>query len=223
MNLMKLGVIALGFSMASTVWADGVAQVKSGDGKATMTIEYKDQTKVRMNVPDDDKGYMLVSGGNAYTVADIQGQTMVMDMRKMARMAKSMGAQTDDEDDLFELELVEIKDTGQTEQIAGYKGHVHQMKWRDRDGEHTSEVVLSDNPEVVDFSNSWMYMAETMAKVIAEKGLNKNSIGEYLRKNNQGILRLGDEFVVISIKSGSLPAARFEVPKSTFKMPSFGG
>ncbi len=209
---------------SSTLLADGVAVIQSvGSKKAGATVEYKDGDKVRMLSPESNKGYMLVRDGHVYTVANIQGQVMVMDMEKMARMARSMGADSGDDDDVFKFELIDISDTGKTEQIAGYTGKVYRMKWRDKDGVKTSEVVLSNDPDVVEFSHAWMYMAGVMTKIVSRQDLSKNSIGEYLQQKNLGMLRLGKDFLVRSIKPGPLPAERFIVPRSTFKMPSFGG
>ncbi|WP_456374893.1 hypothetical protein [Thiolapillus sp.] len=210
--------VALLFVLPSA-FAAGVATFSAGSGKnsETMVVEYDDRGNVRMNMPAsaEGTGYMLARDGKVWMVMNMQGQVMVMDMAKMAAMAGPGG------NDAMQQEFVSAKASGKKETVAGYRGEIYELKWKDKNGVHTAEAVLSKEPAVVEYSNAWMKFAENMAKSMGKK--TQNSIGHYLAKQGLGMLRMGDDFRVISIKPGSVNAQDFVLPKATMQMPMFGG
>jgi hypothetical protein len=214
----KLLAVVCIFAMPS-VFAAGIAELAtgSGQGSETMVIEYDDQGHVRMNMPksQEGSGYMLTRDGKVWMVMNMQGQVMVMDMAKMAAMAGPGG------DDAMQQEFVSAKATGGKETVAGFSGEVYELKWKDKSGVHSAQAVLSKDPVVVEYSTAWMQFAENMAKSMGQKA--ENSIGRYLDKQGLGMLRLGDDFKVVSIKPGKVNAQDFVLPKATMQMPMFGG
>jgi hypothetical protein len=212
-----LGVVLL--LIAPSAFASGVATLVTGSGKnsETMVLEYDDQGHVRMNMPKsrEGAGYMLNRDGKVWMVMNMQGQVMVMDMARMAAMAAPTG------DDAMQQEFISATPTGDKETVAGFNGEVYDLKWKDKKGVQSAKVVLSRDPVVVEYSNAWMQFAEKMAKSMGQK--TRNSIGHYLERKGLGMLRMGDEFKVVSIKSGKVNAQDFVLPKATMQMPMFGG
>ncbi|WP_457666948.1 DUF4412 domain-containing protein [Thiolapillus sp.] len=203
-----------------TLFAAGQAVLKSGKGAdaVQMVLEYDGIDKVRMNVPKQPQGgdnYMLLKDGKVWMVMNMQGQVMVMDMARMASMAQG-GASGDD---AIKQELISAKKTGRKAKVAGYDGEVYEMTWRDRQGVHTADVVLSDDRDVVEYSRAWMNFAQSMAGSMGRKNRSENSIGHYLDNEGKGLLKMGDQFEVVSIKSGSVSDSRFVLPKATMQMP----
>ncbi len=124
-------------------------------------------------------------------------------------------------DDTLRQEFISAKATGKKETVAGFVGEVYELSWKDKDGVHTAKSVLSKDPAVVEYSNAWMKLAENMAKSMGQKV--DNSIGRYLEKQGLGILKMGDDFQVVSIKPGKVNEQDFVLPKATMQMPMFGG
>ncbi len=204
---------------AAPVFAAGVATLATGSGQnaQTMVIEYDDHGRTRMNMPagQEGSGYMLSRDGKVWMVMNMQGQVMVMDMARMAAMAPPAG------DDTLRQEFISARPTGKKETVAGFPGEVYELSWRDRNGVQTAVAVLSKDPAVVEYSRAWMKLAESMAKSMGQKS--DNSIGRHLEKKGLGVLKMGDDFQVVSIQPGKVNEADFVLPKATMQMPMFGG
>ena len=204
---------------AAPVFAAGVATLATGSGQnvQTMVLEYDDHGRARMNMPAgaEGNGYMLYRDGKVWMVMNIQGQVMVMDMARMAAMAPPTG------DDTLRQEFISARATGKQQTVAGFVGEVYELSWKDRNGVQTAMAVLSKDPAVVEYSGAWMKLAENMAKSMGQK--TDNSIGRYLEKKGLGVLKMGDDFQVVSIQPGKVNEQDFVLPKATMQMPMFGG
>ena len=204
---------------APQLFAAGIATLATGSGQdaETMVIEYDDHGRTRMNMPagQEGNGYMLSRDGKVWMVMNMQGQVMVMDMARMAAMAPPSG------DDTLQQEFISARATGKKETVAGFVGEVYELSWKDRNGVQTAMAVLSKDPAVVEYSNAWMKLAENMAKSMGQK--TGNSIGRYLEKKGLGVLKMGDDFRVVSIQPGKVNEQDFVLPKATMQMPMFGG
>ncbi len=204
---------------ATQLFAAGTATLATGSGQdaETMVIEYDDHGRTRMNMPagQEGNGYMLSRDGKVWMVMNMQGQVMVMDMARMAAMAPPSG------DDTLQQEFISARPTGKKETVAGFVGEVYELSWKDRNGVQTAMAVLSKDPAVVEYSNAWMKLAENMAKSMGQK--TGNSIGRYLEKKGLGVLKMGDDFRVVSIQPGKVKEQDFVLPKATMQMPMFGG
>ncbi|WP_294041348.1 hypothetical protein [Thiolapillus sp.] len=213
----KIKILAAALVLASgQLLASGVATVSTGDGKSKvqMSIEY-DAGHTRMNMPMESQqgsGYMLFRDGKVWMVANVQGQTMVMDVARMRAGHPATGGAA------LQQEFISARPTGQKARVAGFSGEVYELTWKETGQTRSDKVVLSEDPVVVEYSNAWLGMAEGMAAAMGHKM--KNSISGYLRKEGLGMLKMGDSFEVVSIKPGKVDARRFNLPKSTFQMPS---
>lgn len=214
-------IFVIAFSIQS-VFASGVAVFhgkKAHD--STIELEYLNRNTIRMNIKQKDAGdsYMLIRDAKAYTVAVRNGKTHVMDMASLGGMAKNMGIGSSNN---FDQELLEVKKTGRKETVAGYKGDVYSLTWRDQKGTHTSDAVLSSHRNVREFSNAWMNMARIMASSVSGEPISDTSIWNFLATEDKGMLRFGNDFVVTSIVSKDINKNRFILPAKPMQMPGFG-
>ncbi len=207
------------------VFASGIAVLQGENTQdSNMKIEYLDRSTVRMNVSDKrgSDSYMLVRDGRAYMVSNSRGETIVMDMAQLGSMAKGMGMNMG-AGDSFKQELLKYNRTGRSETVAGYRGDVYSLTWRDSRGTHTDEAVLSSHQNVREFSDAWMYLAKTMANSMNQQIISDDSIWNFLEGEGKGVLRLGDDFRVVSIESKNINANRFVLPAAPMQMPGMGG
>lgn len=214
-------VFVIAFSIQS-VFASGVAVFHGKKAQdSTIELEYLNRNTIRMNIKQKDAGdsYMLIRDGKAYTVSVQNGKTHVMDMASLGGMAKNMGIGSSDN---FDQELLKVKKTGRKETVAGYKGDVYSLTWRDQKGTHTSDAVLSSHRNVREFSKAWMNMARIMARSMSGEPLSDTSIWNFLATEDKGMLRFGDDFIVTSIVSKDINKNRFILPAKPMQMPGFG-
>lgn len=222
--LMSLAVLAA-VGLTQGVYASGVATLQGKNAQdSTIEIEYLDSGKVRMNVPDKKGGnsYMLLLDGKTYVVSSSGGQTMVMDMAQLGSMAKGFGANLGGGDS-FKQELLKYNNKGKSETVAGYKGDVYSLTWQDSRGTHTADAVLSGHKNVREFFDAWKHMAEAMASSMGQKITTDKSVMYFLEREGKGVLRLGEDFRVVSIESRKIDTSRFTLPAAPMQMPTMGG
>lgn len=223
-SLASLTVLAAAV-VAESVIASGIATIQGDNASdSTIQLEYLDNNRVRMNVADKDRrnSYMLLLNGKTYVVSDANGQTMVMDMAQLGAMAQSFGADLGG-GDTFKQELLKYSSKGKSETVAGYKGDVYTLTWQDNSGTHTADAVLSGHKDVREFFQAWQHMAEAMANSVGQKMTTNKSVMYFLEREGKGVLRLGEDFRVVSIEPGEPDASRFVLPAKPMQMPTMGG
>ena len=214
--------------LAANVFAAGTVTIESeGDGnRATMVIEYLDNNTLRLNLPSQAGSYMLIRDGKVYTVAMMNGAPMVMDMGAMSKMASAFGAADNAEENdatgPLDYEVLDMKDTGRTEVVAGFKGKVYEVTAKSKSGTKSEEVVFSSDPAVRAYSDAWMNAGKTMEQVLQQGKSSSNDLNDYMAKHKLGLLRYGKEFRVVSIDGKKPSADRFQLPSAPMGMPDFG-
>jgi len=228
MNLKKYLLVSVfllpGFVISQGLFAAGIATMQGEKLQDRIGLEYLGGNKVRMDVSQQKggNGYMLVRDGRAYMVSNSDGKNIVMDMAQLGSMASSMGADMGG-NEAFKSELIDYRVTGRSETVAGYKGDVYILTWRDNEGTHTEEAVLSSHGNVREFSQAWMYLAETMIRSLGQQSIQDNSMWNFMERERKGILRLGKDFRVVSIESKDIDPYRFTLPAKPMQMPNMGG
>jgi hypothetical protein len=216
---------------ATTALAAGTVTIEGQGDEASyrMVIEYLDNNTLRMDFPGDKQagGYMLVRDGKVYTVTRINGVPMVMDMGAMGKMAAALGG-GDGKDHSeaagpLDYQILEIKDTGRNETVAGFKGRVYRVTVRDsRRGTQTEEIVFSDDPRVRAYTDAWSNAGKTMERVMGAGKTSANDLNKYMQQHKLGLLRFGREFRVVGIDDRQPAADRFKLPSSPMGMPDLG-
>lgn len=184
---------------------DLAATFKNADG-STMTISARDSQHVRMaSAPD---AYTLMNGSKIYMVSrDDEGKWHVMDMDQMAGMMGALGggdAETSDYEASF-------KDTGRTEQIAGYTGKVYQVEVKEN-GKLVSndEVVFSTHEDITAINQAWLAMAKQMSSIMS---MDMTEIMDDSTNHGYGgMLRHSTDMVLQRLDTGNLSADYFDLP-----------
>ncbi|HEY0664269.1 MAG TPA: hypothetical protein VGD18_06650, partial [Thiobacillaceae bacterium] len=127
-------VVALA-SLSAGAFADTVGSylLSSEKSKQTMTISYKNDQAIRMDVGQGS--YMLVNGSKVYMVTNQNGEVTVMDMDSMPKFAMPPPVKQ------AANGTAKVTKTGRTETIAGVKGDVYEILV---DGKKHEAVVSND-------------------------------------------------------------------------------
>jgi hypothetical protein len=112
--------------------------------------------------------------------------------------------------------------TGKSETVAGYKGEVYTLTWRDNKGTHTEDAVLSSHKDVREFFGAWMHLAKSLASSVGQEIALDKTVWDFLEREGKGVLRLGEEFRVLSIEARKVDANRFVLPAEPMQMPKMG-
>ena len=204
--------------------------IESGSGSDTSrtTIEYNDDNQLRMNMSTDDDNYMLLRDSKVYAVMQQSGsQPTVMDVGAMMSLlggafGESMkGAQAAPED---MKTFISLKDTGEDETIAGIRGDVHTLRYRDGNGnERTEIVVLTSNRKVREMTEMMGELGRHIAQAVGgDTAASGEDFYENLYSQRSGILRMGNDFRLIEIDSRAPSNKRFDLPATPTAMPNFG-
>lgn len=187
------------------VFAEGTAtlEVRSEQSNSQMDMSWRDDN-LRLDLPDEAGGYLVVQGDKAYSVTQQQGETMVLDMSSLREMGQSGEQGGGVDTDIGSLEKLEA--TGETETIAGIDGDVYNVVWTDANGDrHENTAVLSEHELVRGMSDAFRRSAEAM-------GGNGDLFNDALQERGAGVLRFSDDFRVVDISGDAPPASDFELP-----------
>ncbi len=220
MNHMTTGaLVALVLATAPWTAQAGKATVQTTDdsgNSVNMDFEYRGDNQLRMSVPQQQGGYMLVDGDAVYSVSQQNGQAMVMRLDKLLGSGiPAPAAPTTDVAGISELEK-----TGRTETVAGVQGEVWAMTYTDADGQtRTDEIVVSEDPRAVEFSRALTGMGKAMAKA-AGQPVQDDPLARQLE--GKGMLRMGSQMRVTALSGADPAAERFSLPAEPTEMPGMG-
>lgn len=218
----RIRTITLGLSAAITLAAAGAmagkATISSGDGQP-IEFEYAGDS-LRMNTGEAGS-YMLVLDGTMYVVSNEGGQPMVFNASSMMRGMMSSAAQFAPEQ--FNSEFVSLEDTGRDETVAGIKGDVYTLTYRENDETLSEEVVLTKDPRAREFRDAMFAMASMAEDIAGEEAAERGrDLQKEMARLNAGILRFGREMKVTAISDEKIAAARFELPAEPMDMQGLG-
>ena len=193
----------------------------------TMVIEYLDNHTLRMDFPGQQgkTGYMLIRDNKVYTVMNINNVPMVMDLGAMSKRTAGMDVEDNNQNQAagpLNYEIIDLKDTGKTETVAGIKGHVYRIRAKNGSDIENKEIVFSSNPDIRAYSDAWRAAGETMQHALGRHLDYHNDLTHYMKKHKLGLLRYGQQYKVISIDTNKPSADRFTLPAPPMTMPDFG-
>lgn len=193
---------------------------------ASLYLEYLGKDSLRMGSQTAAAGYFLMLDNKIYAVlgGDEEGETEVLDMRElMQNMSGQMQRRREEAppqglDMIGEIESV--KNTGRKEQVAGIEGQVWQLDYKTREGEPAStEIVLSENAQVREMSQTMLHFAEQMA-TISQRAAPAAGLLDELKQLNAGMLRVGSYWTLNSISDKTPAKDRFVLPAEPQAKPS---
>jgi len=218
-----LQAMAFGFLIAFVVSAlagEATLEAENNGERASVQIEYRDGGLVRMSVPQQPEGYLLVKDRVAYSVSQQDGQAMVMRLDALRGMAQGMPVPSPTGD------LASVGDmvpTGRHETVAGVSGEVWSLTYTDDQGQaQQAEVVVSEDPRAVAMTRAMNALAEAMASALGQSP-NTTETAAQGRLSGKGILRWGHSMRVTELNAAQTPISRFTLPAQPMAMPSSGG
>lgn len=189
-------------ALADTV---GVYQMKdkAGKDKRTMSVSYKSDQAIRMDVAEGQ--YMLVTGSKVYMVSLRKGKWTAMDMDSMPKFNMPVGNKT-------EKSGGKVTKTGRTETIAGVKGDVWEITTEE--GEK-HEMVVSSDSRAKGLSRAFAAMAMKMGQGMGS-GMSAQ-INAAMKESSKtgGLLRVDQHMVLASLEDKSQPAGYYQLPAGT--------
>ncbi|MDM4771819.1 hypothetical protein [Solimonas sp. SE-A11] len=196
----------------------GSAVVESGAGadRQRAALDYRGD-RLRVDVQGQAGGALIVREGRAYALAE----GMVIDLGGMGGMLGQMqqGAISAGPDDL--ARYIGLERTTRKETIAGAAGTVHLLRYEDGAGHpHSEELVLSADVRARELADALQQMALAFRNMTGKaEAPGEAALRQQL--GNQGVLRYGSEFRVISF-GGQPDAARFDLPSAPQQIPALG-
>ena len=195
-------------------WAGGQAIVVSGEGQDQMLMEYDDNNRVRMNMPqgeDNADMHLLVRDGGIYYVMVQDGQPMVFDAGSMMQGLSGLFESQDMLGDQEMVEFISLDDTGRNEEVAGISGDVYELRFVDGNGSQQVEtLVLSRDARARELSGAFLTMSSTMLDVLQQPQQGREQFA--LALEDRGMLRYGSDFRVVSFDDSEPAVGRFELP-----------
>lgn len=197
--------------------AAGSATLDSGGGD-TSRLHWQDAQTVRMDMADGE-GHMVLRQGKLYMVNPQAGSGMppVLEIGAMMQgFAQAFDAGDGDQAvaQALSSRVQSVKQTGQTETVAGIQGEVHEVVFVDSQGKTDQvQAVFTSDAQVVEMTAA--YLAFTGAMIGPERVAD---FSQAMPKGQRGLLRLGDDLRVQSISGQGPDAGLFELPAAPVSM-----
>jgi hypothetical protein len=210
-KLMVLACLAC-FVTAGTAWADLVGTWKT-DKNESLKISFRDKKHIRMEAGPD--AYILVSGDKVYMVNRTKGKWKAVDMDEMSGMMKMFGRGNVNAKAMEDYKP-HFEPTGRKETIAGYKGEVYRVTYRDDSGRtQEQEMVLSDHPDVKKLNQAWVSLASRMSQMTGGNTAEalERATREAREKGYGGMLRSGDDMILEKLEKPSMKASYYRLPE----------
>lgn len=167
------------------------------------------------------EAYMLMRDGETYSITSAGGQIMVFALSGLAEVAEGQAAgPSDPREDAMVIpeEILDITPTGDTREVAGVSGEIHEVAWLDEDGvRHTDTAVLSDDPRLLENQDLKIEMSNLVS------GQEPNPLSQALQDRGLAALSFGDRYEVLSIEDSAGPERDFELPAEPMDLGDMTG
>lgn len=199
--------ICLAALIPGMVQAAGMATATTANN-GTGHIYWQNETIVVDAPPGKQLAAFMLRQDDIYFIYPPGTKPRVVEMSGMLGMLRSMQSSSNGLTGLMGR-ITSVKATGETETVAGIEGRVYRVTLA-RDGKSkTYEVVLTDNPTVVELTGIAM---ARMVSVLGDQSAVMESYVSALPEDYRGILRIGDRFQLTAVSSENPPDKRFQLP-----------
>ena len=191
--------------------------IKAGSaGEMTMTERWKGDA-LRTDVEGMD-AYIMMRDDTVYSIISMAGQITVMDLGQMKDMPGAASGQvtTHNQSGVVFPETIEnVRDIGETREIAGINGDVYEIEWIDNSGEPQADTaVLTDDTRLLENQA----LKTQLTRVISNE--EPNALLIELEKRGLAALSFGDRFLVTEVGDEAGPSGDFVLPAEPL---DFGG
>lgn len=151
---------------------------------------YRDDQHIRASVDDDKQ--LIVKEGETWVLKRQEEKWLALNAEGVGGLLRAVT-----KDRAEEIGPVQLRPLGRKETVAGYPGEVYELS----SGDKKIEIVLSDNPDVLALTNAWRLMAQKIGQNLGQKEALRlrQALDTIPRKGKGGLLRQGDNFVLVAI------------------------
>lgn len=178
-------------------------------GAKKLDLYYLDDHHMRANFADQQQ---LVLKGSASWLLQRQGeQWLAVDADQAAALLQAaQGTQQK------QIPSVQLRDTGRQETVAGYSGRVFEL----RAGENTTDLVLTDHPDVLALTNGWRVLALKLSRNLgpAQSQRLQQALAQIPQRGMGGLLRQGKDLILTGLDKG-VSASDVDFPANTQVLP----
>ena len=216
---MKHFLLTLSMVAAASLYADYTVILQSGDGE--QVFQYRDDRHASITLGKNSR--LLVTGDKAYMISDRHGEKVAMDVDQMHAMTRAMGVNVQDEIKKAKDEAdVRIIKKGKTQKIAGIKGQVWTIEYKEEGRTERANVLVSKEKDIVKAMKAYGRILGRMA------GGADDDIMDFIQiKPGYVVIATLDEkdgFRLKKFQEKKIPGSAFELSKDTQmqEMPNFG-
>jgi hypothetical protein len=213
-RLLSVSIMLAAVCFAHTARAELKGSYQLNGGKQTLDLYYANDRRMRADL---DHQNQLVMKDAAIWLLQRQGeQWLAVDSDRVSGLLKAVQAKHPTP----KLGPIALRATERREVVAGYPGRVYQATR----GDQTSEVVLSDNPEVLALTNGWrkltLKLAESLGAAQAEQL--QQVLDTLPAQGMGGLLREGDHLLLVAVDAkASAGGADFPAQTKMLELPKF--
>lgn len=180
-------------------------------GKKTLDLYYLDDHHMRANLADQQQ--LVLKGTESWLLHRQGEQWLAVDADQAAALLQATHGE---EINKQQIGPVQLRDTGRAETVAGYAGKVFEL----RVGDNISEVVLTDNPDVLALTNGWRTLALKLSRSLGAKQSQQlqQALAQIPQRGMGGLLRQGKDLTLVAIDKGA-GARDVDFPTNTQVLP----
>lgn len=210
--LTTLAVTAVFLTNAAHAELKGSYQLNKNRQK--IDLYFADDQHIRADL--DNKGQLVMKGADIWLLKRQGEQWLAVNADQVGGLLKAAQA----EHPVSKLEPISLRATDRSEVVAGYKGRIYIAT----SGDKTTELVLSDNPEVLALTSGWRKLAVKVGEHLgAEQAAQLQQVLDSLpAKGMGGLLREGDNLTLAAVDN-KIKATEADFPANTqmLKLPKF--
>lgn len=207
--------IALSMCVAVTLSATAHAELKGSytlqQGKKQLDLYYRDNSHMRADLADQQQ--LVLKGSESWLLHRQGEQWLAVDADQAAALLQAAyGKQLQQP-----IPSVQLRDTGRKEVVAGIAGRVFELHM----GENTTELVLTDNPDVLALTNGWRILALKLARNLdANQSLQlQQALAQIPQHGMGGLLRQGKDLTLVALDR-DINAHAVDFPANTQMLPT---
>ncbi len=182
----------IGLTLTLPAHAELKATYHLHQARETLDLYYLDNDHLRANYAD--KQQLVLKGSESWLLHRQNGQWLAMDANQAGALLKAARGETIN----TAIGPVQLRDTGRKEIVAGYAGRVFELSV----GDNKSEIVLTDDPDVLALTNGWRTLALKLSGSLgAEQSAQlQQALAKIPQQGLGGLLRQGDQLSLVAVE-----------------------
>ncbi|MFT3928891.1 MAG: hypothetical protein QM709_01235 [Spongiibacteraceae bacterium] len=194
-----------------TALAELKATYRLQQTKQSLDLYYLDDNHLRANYADQQQ--LLLKGTDSWLLHRQNGQWFAVDANQAGALLKAARG----DEIKVPSDEVQLRDTGRKETVAGYQGRVYTLSA----GDQTTEVVLTDHPDILALTNGWRTLAIKLSSSLgAEQSAQlQRLLAKIPRTGVGGLLRQGNDLALVTVEQRS-GARDIDFPPNTQVLPT---